>query len=103
MISTLDPRFDPIPAEPKFQKERVFDTIRDDNDDDFPIDCEYHYYRHEGQSRIVFAQVTPRSTYYATEMSVCESVTELIRLYERSIVMECNVKVLEYKPEIKIC
>lgn len=84
-----------VHKEPVFDRTKFTDIIIDDEANELPVEVEYHYYEVDRQRRVVFAQVKPLKTYYATELSIVQSVIELMYLHDGSIVMECNVKVLD--------
>lgn len=76
-----------------FQRERISDTIQDGNGNEFKVDVEYHYYRHDGQSRVVFCIVKTNHACDAAELK--ESVQNLVDFFEgNTALFETQVEIL---------
>jgi hypothetical protein len=81
---------------PVFQRERITEVIQDANANELKIEVEYHYYRHDCKSRVVFCIVKTGS--YPTEFdrdSIKESVVNIVDFFEGySSLFECEVQIL---------
>lgn len=77
--------------EPKFDRVKYQDKIEDDSGNEFWCEIEYHYYRYECRSRVVYYSFRPLGAFHMTEMSMNESVMESINLLEFGLAsFECN-------------
>lgn len=98
-LSSVDignPIYELTKLPPKFQIERYPDMIEDDSGNDFWCEIEYHYYRYDCQSHVVYYSFKPLDTFHMTEMSMNESVRESIKLMEFGMAkFECNGKFIQ--------
>lgn len=77
--------------EPQYRIRKLVTILEDDSANDFGCEIEYHYYLFEGRSYIVYYSFKPLDTFHMTEMSMAESVRDVIA--EREVWMakfECN-------------
>lgn len=87
---SLDPRFDPILPNPKFDIDSFTDLVYDEEGNSYPATISYESFYYDGSIRVCKLSVSTSLRHVLSE-----DVVNLIQFREgKSITLECNLEIL---------